>query len=78
MEDVVSQSWKVKYSGGHCRDNQTWQTEWKTASLAKVQLCEYENQTLEPFIAASCFVCQVCLSSGPPGVFSTAHDCALA
>ena len=24
--------------------NQTWQTEWKTALVAKVQLCEYENQ----------------------------------
>ena len=26
-------------------DNQTWPTKWKTAPLAKVQLCEYENQT---------------------------------
>ena len=40
-------------SGGPL-NNQTWQTEWKTASLAKVQLCEYENQTLEAFVAASC------------------------
>ena len=35
-------------------DNQTWQTEWKTAPLDKVQLCEYENQTLEAFVATSC------------------------
>ena len=34
-------------------DNQTWQTEWKTASLAAVQLCEYENQTLKAFVADS-------------------------
>ena len=34
-------------------DNQTCQTEWKTGLLAKVQLCEYENQTLEAFVAAS-------------------------
>ena len=27
-------------------DNQTWQTEWKPVPLTKVQLCEYENQTL--------------------------------
>ena len=39
-------------SGGPL-DNQTWQTEWKTAPLAKGQLCEYENQTLEDFVAVS-------------------------
>ena len=33
-------------------ENQTSQTEWKTARLAKVQFCEYENQTLEAFVAA--------------------------
>ena len=43
----------MKYSGGPL-DNQTWQTEWQTAPLARVQLCEYENQTLEAFVAASC------------------------
>ena len=36
---------------GHWIYNQTWQTKWKTASLAIVQLCEYENQTLEAFVA---------------------------
>ena len=46
-------------------DNQTWQTEWKTAPLAKVQLCEYENQTLEDFVAVSrSFVL------GPPEFFT--------
>ena len=43
---------KVKNSGGPL-DNQTWQTEWKTTPLAKVQLCEYQNQTLGAFVAAS-------------------------
>ena len=35
-------------------DNQSLQTEWKSAPLAKVQLSEYENQTLEAFVVASC------------------------
>ena len=43
---------KLTYSGGPL-DSQTWQTEWKTAPLAKVQLYEYENQTLEAFVADS-------------------------
>ena len=43
---------KVKNSGGPL-DNQTWQTGWKTAALDKRWLCEYENQTLEAFVAAS-------------------------
>ena len=43
---------KVNNSGRPV-DNQTWQTEWKTALLDKVQLCEYVNQTLEAFVAAS-------------------------
>ena len=47
-----AQKLKVKYSGGSL-DNQTWQTEWKTAPLVKEQLCEYKNQTWEAFIAAS-------------------------
>ena len=39
-------------------DNQTWQTEWKTAPVVKVQLCEYENKTFEAFAAASrLYVC---------------------
>ena len=35
-------------------DNQAWPTEWKTALLTKVTLCEYENQTLEALVAARC------------------------
>ena len=31
-------------------DNQTWHTEWKTISLARVKLCEYDNQTLGAFV----------------------------
>ena len=38
---------------GGSLDNQPWQTEWKTAPMASVQLCEYENQTLEVFVLAS-------------------------
>ena len=34
-------------------DDQTWQTEHKTAPLAIVQLCEYKNQTLEAFVVDS-------------------------
>ena len=63
-------------SGGPL-DNKTWQKEWKTAPLAKVQLCEYENQTLEAFVAASrlyakfdCPVARQKLSR-----LATAHDC---
>ena len=41
----------MKISGGPL-DNQTWRTEWKTAPLAKVQLYQYKNQTLEAFVAA--------------------------
>ena len=33
---------KMNNSGGSL-DNQTRQTEWKTAPVAKVQLCEYKN-----------------------------------
>ena len=45
-----------------------WQTEWKTAPLAKVQLCEYENQTLgAPFV---CLVARQKFS-----LLATAHDC---
>ena len=40
-------------NSGRLLDNQTWQTECKTASLAIVQLCEYENQTLESFVPGS-------------------------
>ena len=34
------------------RVSQFNKTEWKTAPLAKVQLCKYENQTLEAFVEA--------------------------
>ena len=42
----------VKISGGPL-NNQAWHTERETVPLAKVQLCQYENQTLEAFVAAS-------------------------
>ena len=58
-------------------DNQTWQTERKTAPLAKVQLCEYKNQTLEAFVAASRlsakFDCPVARQN--VSLLATAHDC---
>ena len=61
---LVSQSW-TRNSGGPL-DSQTWQTEWKTAPLDKVQLCEYENQTLEAFVAAW-------LASVPPEFFTFSY-----
>ena len=47
-----AQSLNVKHCGGPL-DNRTWWTEWKTAPLARVQLCEYENQTLKVAVVAS-------------------------
>ena len=65
----------MKYSGGPL-DNHTWQTEWKTAPLAKVQLCEFVNQTLEAFVAASRlsakFDCPVAHQNF--SLLATAHD----
>ena len=49
----VSQSCAVAETSDGPLDNQTWQTDWKTVSFAIVQLCEYENQTLETFAVAS-------------------------
>ena len=65
-------------SGGPLDMNQTWQIEWKAAPLAKVQLCEYENQTLEAFVAASPlyitkFDCPVVHQK--VALLATAHDC---
>ena len=47
----------MKFSGGPL-ENQTWQTEWKTVPLAKGQLFEYKNQTLEALLRPA-----VCLPS---------------
>ena len=45
--------------------------------LAKVQLYDYENQTLEAFVAVRClyakFDCPVAHQNG--SLFATAHDC---
>ena len=49
-------------------DNQTWQTEWKTAPLAKVQLCEYKNQNLEALLQPA-----IWQSSGPPQFFPSSY-----
>ena len=66
----------MTYSGGPL-DNQTWQTEWSTVPLAKVQLCEKENQTLEAFVVASRFYakfdCPVACQNCP--LLATVHDC---
>ena len=53
--------WSIDFCWATGQDNQTWQTEWKAAPFATVQLCEYENQTLEvlfgqPFVFASLIV----------------------
>ena len=67
---------EVNNSGGSL-DNQTWQTARKSAPLAKVQLCEYENQTLEAFVAASrSYVKYDCaVAHQNVSLLATAHDC---
>ena len=69
----LSQSRAVHSNGP--LDNQTWQTVWKTAPLATLQLCEKENQTFEASVEVSQFVYQVGLFSGPPKLLATVHDC---
>ena len=70
-----AQQIKVKNSGGPL-DNQTWQTEGKTAPLAKVQLCEYKNQNLGIFVVVSHlntkFDCSVARQNF--SLLATAHD----
>ena len=60
----VSQSCAVAKSEKSWRqlDNQTWPIEWKTAPLAKAQLSEYENQTLEVFAVHDCETAFITLS----------------
>ena len=62
----------MKHSG-----RQTCQIEGKTAPLAKEQLCEYENQTLEGFVATSRlhakFDCAVACQKF--SLLATARDC---
>ena len=44
-----------KLKGNHSGkplNNQTWQTEWKTAPLATEHLCEDEDHTSEVFVVA--------------------------
>ena len=66
----------MENSGGPL-DNQTWQTELRTAPLTKVQLCEYDNQTLEAYAVASRLYtesdCPV--SRQNASLLTTAHDC---
>ena len=59
-------------SGGPL-DSQTWQTEWRTAPLAKVQSWEYVNQTLQAFDCGQPFVHQVWLFSGRPEFFTCSY-----
>ena len=76
---LVSQSCAVAKSekSWHATGQLNCQTEWKTAPLAKVQLCEHENQTLKFFFAASRlyakFNCPVARQNVSP--ITTAHDC---
>ena len=60
----------------------TWQAEWKTGPLAKVQLFEYENQILHVFVATSlsfakfnCPVARQFLLLSLLLLLSTARDC---
>ena len=58
-------------------DSETLQAEWEIAPLDKVQLREYENQTLEAFDAARClyakFSCPVARQNF--SLLATVHDC---
>ena len=61
----------MKNAGGPL-DNQTLQTEWKTALLAIVQLHEYEAQTLgSSDLVVQPAVCKECKIY----FLATAHDC---
>ena len=53
-------------------DSETWQTECQTAPLAKVQWCEYKNQTLEVFLWPT-FDCPVAHQKF--SLLATAHYC---
>ena len=68
---------KSKKNSGGPLNNQTCQTEWKTVPVAKVQLCEYENQTLEAFVVPSRlsakFDCPVTRQNF--SLSASAHDC---
>ena len=57
--------------------NQTLQTEWNTGPMAKVQLCEYENQTSETIVVASRLNAKFdCLVAGQNcSLLATVHDC---
>ena len=61
-------------SGGPL-DNQTCQTEWKTAALTTEEPMWLWKPSFGSFCCGQPFVCQVWLSSGPPGSF-TFSDCA--
>ena len=63
----------MENSGGPL-DNQTWQAEWKSASLDKVQLCEYENQTLEAF-GMSVICIPSLIAQWPARILATMHYC---
>ena len=63
----------MEYSGGPL-DNQTWQTEWKTAPLDKLQLCEDENLGSFWYVSRlyAKFDCPVARQNIP--LLATAHD----
>ena len=63
----------VYQNSGGPLDSQTWQTEWRTAPLAKVQSWEYVNQTLQAFDCGQPFVHQVWLFSGRPEFFTCSY-----
>ena len=63
---------KSEFCGG-LLGNQACQTEWKTAPLDKVQLCEYETQTLEAFHSYAKFDCPV--AHQIISLLATVHNC---
>ena len=66
----------MKHSGGPL-DNQTWQTEWKTAPLVKVQLCAHDKQSWKLLLGPAVSLASL-MVQWPARIFlrlATAHDC---
>ena len=74
-----AQQLKVKIPGGPL-DNQTWQTEWKTAPLAELQLCENKKTNFGSFGCDQISFIQSLIVQWPTRMYfqlllATVHDC---
>ena len=74
MHVLYCSSKKVKNSGRPL-DNQTWQTEWKTASSAKEQVCEYKKQLCKLLLWPAVWMQSLNVQWPIRTSHSTAHDC---